>query len=106
MMWCLPSLPTGRIGRLVVLNSALPPHPLLAELGLANALLVAIWQATVALVGRFMPVSYCIYVCLAKLLRSTAKFGRLPCSATILCYLHLVYSISSNKNKHSPAAAG
>lgn len=56
MMWCLPSLPTGRIGRLVVLNAALPPHPLLAELGLANSLLVAIWMASVAIVGRFMPV--------------------------------------------------
>jgi hypothetical protein len=37
MMWCLPSLPTGRIGRLVVLNSSLPPHPLLTELSIANA---------------------------------------------------------------------
>jgi hypothetical protein len=62
MMWCLPSLPTGRIGRLVVLNAALPPHPLLAELGLANSLLVAIWMASVAIVGRFMPVSHRIPV--------------------------------------------
>jgi hypothetical protein len=57
MMWCLPSLPTGRIGRLVVLNSSLPPHPLLTELGVAHALLVAIWMAGVAIVGRWMPVS-------------------------------------------------
>jgi hypothetical protein len=57
MMWCLPCLPTGRIGRLVVLNSSLPPHPLLAELGVANALLVAIWMAAVAIIGRWMLVS-------------------------------------------------
>ncbi|WIA22391.1 hypothetical protein OEZ85_004698 [Tetradesmus obliquus] len=56
MLWCLPSIPTGRIGRLVVLNAALPPHPLLFELGLANALLVAIWMTAVAVVGRFIPV--------------------------------------------------
>lgn len=56
MQWCLPWLPTDRISRLVLLNTALPPHPLFRELGLANALLIAIWQATVTLVGRYVEV--------------------------------------------------
>lgn len=55
-MWNLPDLPTGRIGRLVVLNTALPPHPLFRELGLQNALLVAIWMAAVSIAGRYIPV--------------------------------------------------
>jgi hypothetical protein len=56
MQWCLPWLPTDRISRLVLLNTALPPHILFREMGLANALLVAIWQASVMIVGRYVQV--------------------------------------------------
>jgi len=52
MQWCLPWLPTERISRMVLLNTAFPPHPLFTELGLSNALLVTIWQAAVTLLLR------------------------------------------------------
>lgn len=56
MQLCLPWLPSERISRLVLLNTALPPHILFREMGLANALLVAIWQASVMIVGRYVQV--------------------------------------------------
>lgn len=57
MQWCLPWLPTERISRLVLLNTGLPPHILFREYGLANALLVAIWQLAVMLAGRYVQVT-------------------------------------------------
>lgn len=54
MQWCLPWLPTDRISRLVLLNTALPPHIFSREMGLANALLVAIWQVSVMSVRRYV----------------------------------------------------
>lgn len=56
VQWCLPWLGSDRISRLVLLNTGLPPHTLLRELGLANALLITIWQLAVMLVGRYVQV--------------------------------------------------
>jgi hypothetical protein len=58
MQWCLPWLPTDRISRMVLLNTGLPPHTLFREYGLANAVLVAIWQLAVMLVGRYVQVGW------------------------------------------------
>lgn len=56
VQWCLPWLNTARISRLVLLNTGLPPHPLFRELGLANAVLITIWQLAVMIMGRYMQV--------------------------------------------------
>lgn len=80
MQWCLPWLPTERISRMVLLNTALPPHILFREFGLANALLVAIWQLAVMLVGRYIQVRHAI----VKALQATA--ASYPASPVVWCY--------------------
>jgi hypothetical protein len=66
MQWCLPWISTDRISRMVLLNTSLPPHTLFREYGLANALLVAIWQLAVMLVGRYVQVGCTVAICHLK----------------------------------------
>lgn len=56
-LWGMPDIDHRRISRLVLTNSALPPHPWPREFPMSSILTVFIWLCWTILVGRHIPVT-------------------------------------------------